>query len=414
MQAEHTSTRKASFAAAKMFMPFDANSEKKGFFMPKTRNIKIREAEHIFEAFDEDSSGTIGKDEMLAIMDYLDITEDRVKRAIRLIFGAEHEGFKVDKHVFNLWLRNVELMQRPLNTSERVYFLLEDVSSCGLAAFISFFMLFLILASVVALMCESLKGYNRPPCYGCEPELADPTFDTLEVFAVAIFTIEYGLRLICVPFINSLNQSVVTSNVQRFLKFQVNVKKPAELLVEAKNAPMAMKLTRWAWKPMNVIDLLAIAPFYAELVLKAAMTSTENGATGGADLMVLRVLRLGRLFRVIKLQKYSSGVKVFARTVIQSAPALSVLVFVLLLMIILFGQLLFLAEGGVWYRPEEVCNSDGETCYDLGHVNGTYLRQDVNGDLGTSPFKNAFDASWCILATMTTVSTMHRGVYWRL
>jgi hypothetical protein len=208
---------------------------------------------------------------------------------------------------------------------------------------------------------------------------------------------------------------VVTSNVERFLHFQVNEKKPAELLIEAKNANKIVKVLHWLRKPMNVIDLLAIAPFYAEIVAKT-MLAAVAGEQGGSDLMVLRVLRLARLFRIIKLQKYSSGVKVFTKTVVNSAPALSVLVFVLMLMIILFGQLLFLAEGGSWYKPGDICGTDPDTgapatCSALSHVNGTYLRYDVNGDLGTTPFKNAFDASWCILATMTTVSsgrTAHR------
>jgi hypothetical protein len=167
-----------------MFMPFDATAAKKAMFPPKTRQIKITEASTIFEAFDEDSSGLIGKDELLAIMDYLDITEDRVKRAVHLIFGAEKDGFVVDKHIFNLWLRNVELMQRPLNQCERIYFLLEDPSCCAIAGAISFMMLLLIIASVIALMCESLAGYNSPRCHGCEPELSDPTFDQLELVAV--------------------------------------------------------------------------------------------------------------------------------------------------------------------------------------------------------------------------------------
>jgi hypothetical protein len=406
---EAPATRKASFKAAKMFMPFNATDRKLVFFPSQTRQVKIREASTIFEAFDEDSSGLIGKPELLAIMDYLEITEDRCKRAVHLIFGAEKDGFLVDKQVFNLWLRNIDLMQRVLNPYERIYFLLEDPSCCALAMIISTIMLLLIVASVIALMCESLAGYNSPRCHGCEPELSDSAFNQMELVAVVIFTLEYVVRLGCVPFVKSLNQSVVTSNVQRFLKFEVNHKKPAELLIEAKHANKIVKVLHWLRKPMNVIDLLAIAPFYAELAAKKVVKQ------GGGGLMVLRVLRLARLFRIVKLHKYSSGVKVFTSTVGNSAPALSVLVFVLMLMIILFGQLLFLAESGSWYKPDDICGTDPDTgapatCSALSYVNGTYLRYDVNGDLGTTPFKNAFDASWCILATMTTVSSRRAAI----
>jgi len=70
-----------------------------------------------------------------------------------------------------------------------------------------------------------------------------------EALVIGIFTIEYSLRL----------------------------------LVHEGSSRLTFLMT-----PMNAIDLLAILPFYLELVL---------GASGGGVLRVLRIVRLLRLFR---------------------------------------------------------------------------------------------------------------------
>ena len=55
--------------------------------------------------------------------------------------------------------------------------------------------------------------------------------------------------------------------------------------------------------PMNIIDLVAIFPFYAEMMM----------ASSGSDgLLVLRLLRLGRVLRLLKLGKRNAGMIIFA------------------------------------------------------------------------------------------------------
>lgn len=53
---------------------------------------------------------------------------------------------------------------------------------------------------------------------------------------------------------------------------------------------------------LNIIDLVAIVPFYIELMV-------GGGGTGGSS-AVFRVIRLVRVFRVFKISRYLSWVKV--------------------------------------------------------------------------------------------------------
>ena len=56
---------------------------------------------------------------------------------------------------------------------------------------------------------------------------------------------------------------------------------------------------------LNIIDLIAIAPFYVELLVRAANPDRATGVPNW-----LRVFRLVRVVRLLKLSKYSEGLQV--------------------------------------------------------------------------------------------------------
>jgi len=145
-----------------------------------------------------------------------------------------------------------------------------------------------------------------------------------EVFSIIFFTIEYILRLwACVEHIPLRNLS-----------------------------PFKARLS-FALKPLQLIDLIAVLPFYL-------------GSLIGADLRVLRVLRL---FRFLKIIRYSPAMQVIARVFYNEGRAL-------LASLLLMMALILFAATGMNYLEAEV-------------------QPETFGDIPSS--------MWWALATLTTV-----------
>ena len=127
------------------------------------------------------------------------------------------------------------------------------------------FILTLILLNVAAFVLETV------PAYGAAHKAK---FEAFNIFSVAIFTVEYALRLwtaVEVPFL------------RRYSAWQARLK--------------------LAITPALIIDLLAILPFYLSMMT-------------GLDLRVLRVLRL---LRFLKLSRYSPALHTLVRVLEMSA-----------------------------------------------------------------------------------------------
>lgn len=117
----------------------------------------------------------------------------------------------------------------------------------------------LILLNVAAVVMETVPSYAA--AYG-------PQFEAFNIFSVAIFTVEYLLRIwtaVEVPFLRRYSPSKAR-----------------------------LKL---ATTPALIIDLLAILPFYLQTIF-------------GLDLRILRVLRL---LRFLKLSRYSPALHTLVR-----------------------------------------------------------------------------------------------------
>jgi voltage-gated potassium channel len=97
----------------------------------------------------------------------------------------------------------------------------------------------------------------------------------------------------------------------------------------------------------GLVDLIAILPTYISLLLP-----------GSQYLMVIRVLRLLRIFRILKLAQYLNEAETLLKAMRSSIRKISVFLFAVLSMVLIFGSLLYLIEG-----DESGFTSIGVSCY---------------------------------------------------
>ena len=84
----------------------------------------------------------------------------------------------------------------------------------------------------------------------------------------------------------------------------------------------------------GVIDFLSILPSYLGLFF-----------VGTHGLMVIRALRLLRVFRILKLNRYMSEGAIIIKALKQSRIKISVFLFAVLTLVIIIGTLMYLVEG---------------------------------------------------------------------
>jgi len=142
-----------------------------------------------------------------------------------------------------------------------------------------------ILVSVVAVMLDSIDLLRSS--YGS-------LLYAIEWFFTILFTVEYVLRMLCV------------------------------------GSPL-----RYAISFYGVVDLLAIIPTYISLLLP-----------GTQYLLIIRILRILRIFRILKLATYLGEAKLLIRALQASRRKISVFLFTVLIMVVLFGSLMYVIEGG--------------------------------------------------------------------
>ncbi len=152
------------------------------------------------------------------------------------------------------------------------------------------FVLLLILGNVAAVVLESVASFEQ----AFHRELV-----VFEVFSVAVFSLEYVIRIWC--------------------------------CVEEQDGRYRRRFTgrlRFAGTPMALIDALAILPFYL-----AALFALD-----------LRVLRVFRLMRVFRLTKYSAAADMLVGAVRAEGRALASALGVLLVLLVFSSTLVYYTE----------------------------------------------------------------------
>jgi voltage-gated potassium channel Kch len=132
--------------------------------------------------------------------------------------------------------------------------------------------------------------------------------------------------------------------------------------------------SRWAMRPVNIVDLVTIMPYFVDLAV-------------GSNVKVLsasRIVRLTRMLRVLKMSRHSGGLNDVIIAVSNSSAALSLLSFLLFIALILLSTGMFAAEQ-------------------TGSTFDVHRRLWIRDDGSVSPFQSIFHTMWWCMVTMTTV-----------
>jgi len=174
----------------------------------------------------------------------------------------------------------------------RVYAVIKDQSDSAAGRVFTALMSVLIIVNIVFVLVDTMSR---------EPTSLAAASRVVEVVSVAIFTIEYLLRLWTAD------------------------------LIHPELRPWAAR-GRYVVSGMAIIDLLSILPFYLPAVIPV-------------DLRVLRILRLVRLVRVFKLGRYSTALAVMGRVFRRSSAALVSAISVVCFLLIVSSVLMYYVEN---------------------------------------------------------------------
>jgi len=179
-----------------------------------------------------------------------------------------------------------------MNVKRRVWEIL-DVAKPGdiPSRVFELFIITLIFLNVVAVTIGSVR-------------LIEERYETFlyrfEVFSVIVFCVEYVARVW-----SCVSHKEYSNSITGRLRFMV--------------------------KPMSMIDLLAVLPFFLTFV--------------HTDLRFIRALRLFRIFRVAKVGRYSTSVRLFGRVFKDSKEELVITFMVMILLIIMSSSFMYFAEN---------------------------------------------------------------------
>ncbi|MEN0047126.1 MAG: ion transporter [Bacteroidota bacterium] len=144
----------------------------------------------------------------------------------------------------------------------------------------------LIVGSVLVVMLESVESLD---------DQYHDLFKAIEWIFTIIFTIEYALRLYSVRY-----------------------------------------TWRYASSFYGIVDFLAIIPTYLTLLIPG---------TTASSLLVIRALRLMRVFRIFKLGHFMSEGRIIMKAMQASRTKISVFLFFILIMVTIIGSVMYLVEG---------------------------------------------------------------------
>ena len=182
-------------------------------------------------------------------------------------------------------------------TQRRIYEIMDGAVVDKFSHFVEVFIALLVVANVIGIILESVPEIHQ--AYSAE-------FLSFDFFSVLIFSVEYVLRVWSYGAKYSTNEGGSDQSNNRSGR---------------KDYVLSF---------YGIIDFVSTVPFYLQLLFP------------GAD---LRVLRMFRLLRIFKLSRYNSAFEDMVAAVKAERDSFSSAVFLLFISCLLFSSLIYIIEG---------------------------------------------------------------------
>uniref|UniRef100_A0A3B4A1U4 BTB domain-containing protein n=1 Tax=Periophthalmus magnuspinnatus TaxID=409849 RepID=A0A3B4A1U4_9GOBI len=252
-----------------------------------------REAEEALDSFGGGGLLDLASDDPEPEVDHAEDDDEMTRRLA--------QGDHTDVRTGSLWSR----------WQKRVWALFEDPYSSKYARWIALASLFFILVSITTFCLETHEAFN-------------PIINRTEWDVVDNITVE------------RIYQETETAAYLTYIEGVCVIWFTFEFLMRITFCPNKLDFIRNA---LNIIDFVAILPFYLEVGLSGLSSKAAKDVLG-----FLRVVRFVRILRIFKLTRHFVGLRVLGHTLRASTNEFLLLIIFLALGVLIFATMIYYAE----------------------------------------------------------------------
>jgi potassium voltage-gated channel Shaw-related subfamily C protein len=242
----------------------------------------------------------------LAVLDKLDLdTEKTTEEEISKKFGWDDES----KYVNGVlpWYRQLQ---------PKLWQLFDEPYSSDAAKAVTVISVFFIVISILSF------------CLKTHPYMRVPVISNVSVLISNTTTANYTWTL----------KRISTEAHPAFLYIEIicNIWFTIEIVIRFLVNPEKIKFIK---STVNIIDFIATMSFYFDFIMLAAVSNERSQHSD-----IYEFLSIIRIFRLFKLTRHSSGLKILIHTFKASMKELGLLIFFLVLFVVIFASLIYYAE----------------------------------------------------------------------